>query len=224
MIIQKIHSMGMFIIIASTMLIGQASVPADARMVDIKTPKNQQITLSISSSPSKAEIYINKEPGKKTSPDAYTPIMLKNIKETTISLTLFKKGYSDTTLLLDFAPATTQNINIFMVPLPVTALEAQNQFLRDRFHVKLGRYCFISFPMFMAAGAGFLYYSENNKEKADKARSYLDKTIIQSGPEFEAMQRQYTNETRKRNLKLITGIALFGVAAVDLGAGLVLYF
>jgi hypothetical protein len=207
-----------------TMLIGQPAIPGDTTRVDISPTKKTQITLSISSSPTRAEIYINKKPGKKTSPDAYTPATLKSLKKTQMSLTLFKKGYLDTTLLLDLGPTATKNFNIFMVPLYVEALKGQEKFLQDRFYVQLGKYCFISVPVFLAAGAGFLYYAGLNKTKADEARSFIDKSIVQSGPAFDAMQKQYTNETRKRNIKFITGAVMFGVAAVDLGAGIVLYF
>jgi hypothetical protein len=223
MITRKIHDIGMFIIATSAMLFGRTSFPNDTTMDGIEPPKNQQVTLSISSSPSSAEIYIDKKPGKRISPDAYTPATLKNIKSAQISLTLFKKGYLDTTLLLDLTSTNTKNINILMVPPHVKDLEAQDQFLRDRFHAQLGKYCFISCPVFIAAGAGLIYYSGKNKKKADEARSYLDKTILRDA-KFDAMQQQYTDETSKRNSRLVTGIVLSGLAAIDLGVGIVLYF
>jgi hypothetical protein len=217
MITHKIRSIGTFIIFASTIPIG----PTLAIAADVQTP---QCALSISSSPFKAEIYLNKLPGKRTRPDAWTPTLFKNLKSAQISLTLFKKGYSDTTLLVDLIPAATKTIDISMVPLHVQALPAQERFLRQRFCAQIGKYCLISTPAFIAAGAGLLYYAEKSKKKADDARSYLDKTIKLSGPVFDAMQRQYTNETQKRKTRFGAGIAAFGLAAVDLGAGIFLYF
>jgi hypothetical protein len=217
MITHKIRAMGTFIVFASTIPVGPTlAVAADAQ--------NPQCALSVSSSPFKAEIYLNKLPGKRTTPDAYTPTLFKNFKSTKVSLTLFKKGYSDTTLLVALAPAATTAIDISMIPLHVQALPAQDKFLRQRFYTHIGKYCLISTPAFIAAGAGLLYYAGKSKKRADDARSYLDKTIVLSGSDFDAMQQQYTNETRKRKTRFGAGIAALGAAAVDLGAGIFLYF
>jgi hypothetical protein len=213
----KIRAAGTFIVFAGTALTCATLAIAG----EAQTPQG---ALSISSSPFKAEIYLNKSPGKKTNPDARTPALFKNLKGSQVSLTLFKKGYSDTTLLVDLTPAATKTIDISMVPLHVLALPAQEKFLRERLYVQVGKYCLISTPAFIAAGTGLLYYADKSKKRVDDARSYLDKTILLSGPEFDAMQRQYTNETRKRNTRFISGIVMFGLAAVDLGAGIILYF
>jgi hypothetical protein len=217
MITQNIRAIVLFVIFASAILISRT----DATAADAQTPP---CALSISSSPFRAEIYLNRQPGKRTSPDAHTPALFKNIKDKQVSLTLFKKGYLDTTLFLDLTPAATATIDISMVPLHVQALPAQERFLRERFCVQLGKYCLISTPVFAAAGAGLLYYAGKNQKKADEARSYLDKTIRQQGPDYDAMQLQYKNETRKQQTKFITGIVMFGLAAVDLGAGIILFF
>jgi hypothetical protein len=224
MITRKIHAVAMVVIATITMLIGQTPIPNDTTIEAIIANKNLPSTLSVSSLPTSAEIYIDKKPGKRTSPDGYTPETFTNLKNKEIILTLFKKGYSDTTLYLDLTPATTNNINITMVPPHVKALEAQDRFLRDRFLAKIGKYCLISSPVFLAAGAGFLYYSEKNRKKAEEARSYLDRTIIHYGAEFDAMQQQYTYEKQKRNSRFVSGIVLSGLAAIDLGLGIVLYF
>lgn len=193
-------------------------------MVDTLPRITQPVMLSISSSPSRAEIYIDKKPGKRISPDAYTPAILKNFKTNPLQLTLFKKGYSDTTFVLNAASDATKSIEIFMSPLHVDSLRSQNLFFQERYHAQLGRLCFISSPLFAAAGAGLLYYSEKNRKKADEAKSFIDRTIIPSGPEFNDMEKQYTNETKKRNTRFIAGLVMFGLAAIDIGAGFVLYF
>lgn len=228
MISQKRYFAGVFVMTAITMLIAQSSVPDDSAMIDVTPSNKQHAALSISSSPSEAEIYINKKPGKRTSPDASTPATLKNIKIAPISLTLFKKGYSDTTIRLNLAPGTTKYLDIYMFPLHVDSIKSQNRFLRTRFHAKLGRFCFMLSPFLIAGGAGVLYYSKRCGEKADEAKSFLEICNIIIKPcdkdSIDAMQRQYSNETRKRNLTFIPGIVLSGLAAVDLGAGIILYF
>jgi hypothetical protein len=221
--IQLIHNVGIFIIFAYAMHFAQTPGPASNTVSENASMQTHETTLSISSSPANAEIYINKNPGKRTRPDAFTPAVLANLKPEQIRLSFFKKGYADTTLLLNLA-SSVKNLNILMYPIHVDSLKSQNRFLQQRYNAQLGRLCFVSSPLLAAAGAGLMYYSKKNKDKADKAKSFLENTIITSGSEYDAMQHQYTDEMKKRNLKFYSGIALLGLAAIDAGVGFVLYF
>ncbi len=188
----KLRMITMFVGVAAMQLIGQPAVPGDSSLAGAHA---SQATLSIRSSPSAAECYIDKKPGTRTRPDGFTPTTLEIPQKPNISLTLFKKGYSDTTILLQRAPAAAGTISVSMIPLHVDSLVAQNRFLRDRFLIRVGRCCLGTSPLFLAAGAGSMYYGKKNKKKADKARLYR-----------------------------AAGLVSLGVGAVDLGAGIILYF
>jgi len=200
------------------------SYPDDSTAIDITLGKHSSASLAVTSFPAAAEIYIDKKPGKRTSPDAKTPATIKDLKYFQVKLTLFKKGYADTMLHVNILPDKVNHIDISLNTIKPQSIKAQNRLLSDRFHARIGRYCFITSPVFIIGGAGALYYAEKNKKKADVAQAYLEQTIIQSGPTYDVMQRQYTDETRKRNLRFASGIALFGLSAIDLGAGILLYF
>lgn len=201
------------------------SYPDDSAMVDISPQKTDQTTLSIASIPSSAEIYINKKPGKRTIPDGRTPATLKKIEHTQLILTLFKKGYSDTTISLSINSNKANSIEIALNTISNQSIDAQNRLLRDRFHVQLGRYCFISSPLFLITGAGFLYYAGKNYQKADDAQDFLKKSILPpTDPRYRAAQRQNNDETRKGDAKRNASIAFFCIGAISLGAGIYLYF
>jgi hypothetical protein len=220
MFTQKIHVGVIFLIFTRSLLIGQPSSVIDG----INTVPLPRCTLSITSSPLRAEIYLDKRPEKKISPDGYSPKIFKNINKPKMSVTLFKKGYSDTTLLLDLSSATFTNIDISMVPLHVQALQNQERFIKARLRTRLGKSFFISSPAFIVGGAVLLYFADQNSKSVEEARSDLNNSIIQTGPKFKAMQQHYLDETKQKNIKFIAGVTLLSMAAVSLGAGIILYF
>lgn len=191
---------------------------------NIKNSIDGKTSLYITSSPSIAEVYLNKKPSKRTSPDTRTPAIIKNLKNTSVNLTLFKKNYTDTTLSFEVFPGKVNRIDISLEKIKPELVNVQNKFLSDRAHVRAGKILVFSSPLFIAGGAGLMYLSEKNRRKADEARSYLEKTILQTGSKYEAMQRQYDEESYERSTKFYPGIALLSLAVIDLGIGLVLYF
>jgi hypothetical protein len=201
------------------------SYPNDSSMVYINPQQSFKTTLSISSSPSKAEIYINTKPGKRISPDARTPAVIKNVKGPVIQMTLFKKGYSDSTVFLNLAPNKTKNIDISLNPLRPEAIDIQNRILRDRFHARVGRFCFITSPLFILAGAGCLYYAEKNYKNAEEANSNYNRSMRpENSPEKIALKKQFDDETTNGNVKRNIAIGSFGIGAIALVAGLCFYF
>jgi hypothetical protein len=181
-------------------------------------------TLSISSFPCSAEVYINKKPNKRIKPDGVTPATFKNPEHASISLTLFKKGFQDTTQLLDIKPNAVNNYEFSLGPLRQESVSAQNKLLRDRLHVQIGRYCFIASPVFIAIGAGLLYFANKNQDKADEAKSYLARSMEQSDQQYTEMQQQYTDEKSKAKVKRGLAVGSFVMAAAALGFGIYLYF
>lgn len=181
-------------------------------------------SLRIESYPAAAEVYVNKKPGKRISPNAKTPATIKRLDDLSVSVTLFKKNYADTTFIFELKEKSVNKLNITLSKIRPEAVNAQNRLLHERSQVSIGKVCIISSPLFLLGGAGLVYLSEKNRQKADDARIYLERTIIQHGSKYETMQKQYKDESNKGNAKLFSGIALLGVAAVDLGIGFIMYF
>jgi hypothetical protein len=175
--------------------------------------------------PPDAELYINKKPGKRVVPDASTPARLKFPHDSTLILTLFKKGYADTTFSIDVRSNGTNGRDITMNPLSQTQTGVQNRFVRDRYHALLGRYCFISSPVFVIAGACFLYLSGKNYHNADNAQYFLKNTILPpTDAKVTAAQQEFSDETSSGNAKRNASIVFFSLGTLALGAGFCLYF
>jgi hypothetical protein len=199
--------------------------PDDSTMVDLGPQKSYKTTLSISSFPAEAEIYLNTKPGKRIRPDAHTPAIIKNIEGSAIQMTLFKKGYSDTTILLNLGSNVPKNVDISLAPIRAAGIDDQNQLLHDRFNARLGKCFFITTPLLIGAGAGFLYYAEKAYDKAKKTRTFLENTLLPStDPKVVETQQQYNDEVKKADMKRNFSIASFGVGVMTLSIGLLLYF
>jgi hypothetical protein len=200
------------------------SYPDDSAMVAIPRMTGRTY-LSITSIPSRAEVYINKKPGKKISPDARTPATIKNIENSRLSLTLFKKGYADTTLALNIISGKVNDIEVTLGAIMKESIDNQNRLLRQRFHAQIGRCCFIASPVFLIIGAGFLYYAEQNYKTAKDAKIFLDNSLRPAtDPQQMITQKRYNDETKKGDSKRNTAVAFFGIGALALGAGIIFYF
>lgn len=200
------------------------SKPATNEVSEIKNSKDDQTSLYITTNPAGAEVYLDKKPGKRISPDFKTPGTIDHFKNPNVNVTLFKKGYADTTISFNILPGKSKNIDISLKKISPETAGAQKRLLKDRTHVKIGRVCIYTSPIFIAGGAGLIYLSEKNRQKAEDARDYLDKTIVRSGQTYDDMVQQFDDESNSRDLKFFSGIALFGLAAIDLGGGLILFF
>jgi hypothetical protein len=112
-----------------------------------------------------------------------------------------------------------------MNPLSQTQTGVQNRFVRDRYHALLGRYCFISSPVFVIAGACFLYLSGKNYHNADNAQYFLKNTILPpTDAKVTAAQQEFSDETSSGNAKRNASIVFFSLGTLALGAGFCLYF
>jgi hypothetical protein len=201
------------------------SYPDDSAAVEITPQKAFKTAVSISSFPLGAEIYINKKPGRKISPDARTPITISGVQGPSVWMTLFKKGYSDTTFALVLAPFQTKFVDINLAPLRAEGIDAQNRLLHDRVQARLGKYYLVASPLFLAAGAGCLYFAEKNFQSAEAALLKYNQSLrTADDPEKKALDKVRQDETDKGNLKRYAAIGAFGFGGLALTAGIILYF
>jgi hypothetical protein len=197
--------------------------PLAANVLQVETNKDGQTSLQIGTDPPAVEVYIDKKPGKRVSPYARTPITISNLKNPSISVTLFKKGYSDTTISLNLISGKVNQIDITLGEIKPEAVTAQNNLLHERAQVKLGKVCLISSPFFIAGGAGLLYISEKNRKKANEISKYVN-TSFTSKAEYENKKSQFDNEVQNWKMKCYPGIALLGLGALECAFGFILYF
>lgn len=197
--------------------------PLAANVSLVETSKDGLTSLRISSDPTAAEVYIDKKPGKKVSPNAMTPATISHLKNPSISVTLFKKNFADTTISLNLISGKVNQIDISLSTIGPESVSAQNNLLRERAQVKLGKACFITTPFFLIGGAGLLYLSEEHRKKANEAGEYVNNSFS-SSPEYGTRQIQHKNETTNWKKKFYPGIALLGVGAIDCVIGCILYF
>jgi hypothetical protein len=197
--------------------------PLAANVSMVETSKDGQTSLRIGSDPPAAEIYIDKKPGKKVSPYAITPATISHIKNPSISVTLFKKNFTDTTISLNLISGKVNQIDITLSNIKPESVSAQNNLLHERARVKLGKVCLITTPFFLIGGAGLLYLSEKHLKKANEAGEYVNNSFS-SSPNYETMIIQHKNETDNWKKKFYPGIALLGVGAIDCAIGCILYF
>jgi hypothetical protein len=201
------------------------SYPDDSSMVNIAPRQAFKTKVSVSSFPSKAEIYINRKPGKKISPIARTPATINDVEGPAVQMTLFQKGFSDTTFILNLEQFQAKYVNISLPPLRAEGIDAQNQLLHDRFQVNLGRWCFYVSPLFLAAGAGCLYYADKNFKKADAIQiTYNQSFRPENDPQKKALVKQRDDELDQGKMKRYAAIGSFGVGALVFATGLFLYF
>lgn len=179
----------------------------------------------ISTSPSKAEIYLDKKPGKRVRRNSLTPALIPSEgTDERVKVTLFKKGFIDTTFIVDFA-RTRKNIDVALSAISPDRVAGQNRFLRDRLHAHLGISCFIATPILLGAGAGFTSYARSQRDVADEKKGFLDNTFLSPDDAYYRKQeRAYDKADRLSNLGTGGAIGTFILGAVAAGAGVVLFW
>jgi hypothetical protein len=194
----------------------------DIKEIVIVLNKSKSL-LSISSTPKNAEVYINKKPGSRIEPDAHTPASLKSGTNAQINLTLFKKGYADTTFVIDIVPCQTTMASVTLRGLDQKALAEQNDMLWKRCKVRIGRFSLISSPVFLIGAVGLFYLAQHDYKDAKDAKDFLDNAITRTD-QYTAMEKKYSDSNRRGNTKTSFGFVLLGIGCIAAGTGLVLYF
>lgn len=185
--------------------------------------KASKSLLSISSTPQNAEVYINKKPGPRIEPDARTPAKIKTGANAQINLTLFKKGYADTSLSVYIVPCQTTTAAVSLRIPDQKTLTDQNYFLRKRWKIRIGRFGLFSSPVFLLGAGSLLYIAQGDYKSAQDAKDFLDNAITRTD-QYTVKEKQYSDFNRRGNTETSIGFALLGIACVAVGTGIALYF
>jgi hypothetical protein len=195
----------------------------ESRDVTLALKKSHK-TLCVSTTPPNAEVYVNKTPSKKVEPDAVTPATLKNLAYAQPRITVFKKGYIDTSFSVDLRPWNITHVNVGLRSADSKTAASQQTLINDRWKVRVGRCALVASPILLAGAGVLLYLAQKDYKVANNADYFLSNTIVDSGERYNAMRKQYDDATRKGDLKSGGGFSLLGLGVLAGGVGITLFF
>lgn len=204
--------------------LGKVTLEANkVRKLDLKLTKKKTV-LKISSNPSEAEVYLNRMKGIKKQPDKITPAIFENIEAGKYTVSLFNIGYQDTSIFVDLQPNQTTEIVINLNKVDEIKIDDQKLFIKKREQRRLGIRFDIGGVLSLIGGTVFYVLGANDYNDAIDAKNYLDKSVIQSGPEYDEQLKINQDKSNSASWKKATGYVLWGAGAASLGLGLVLTF
>ncbi len=192
--------------------------------ISLKLEK-QKTALKITSKPTEAEIFLEKEKTLSKKPDQLTPGIFYDITSGPHKFSLFKVGYVDTTLSITIKEFESNNFSISLVEeTDNKKILQQKKFVKRRKQRKPGRIMIIGSVGLAAAGAILMYYAQEDYDDAMDIKDKLDLSSIKSGPVYEDLVKENKDENDSGNLKTGLSIGMFGAAGVCGGLGIVLFF
>jgi len=185
--------------------------------------KPQETVLKVLTNPSEAEVYINSHPSKSKWPDATTPAVYEGVKTDNLKLTIFSQGYLDTTISVSIAKNKENMISIDLKSGDATLTALQNRLMKQRSNRRLGFRLSIASLLLAAGGGACEYLAQKDYSVALDDKKYLDQASI-TDARYYAKVKENKDKTDAGNQKAYIGYGLFGVAAIGMTFGLVLYF
>lgn len=196
---------------------------ANPASFNTKKDARKKALLTLSSVPQDAEIYVNKKPGPRVEPEAHTPATIKIANCASVNVTLFKKGYTDTSFSLDLLPDQTVAASVSLRDLAQDLFPGQKSMLKQRLKVRIGRCCLISSPVFLIGAGSLFFFAQRDYATAKDANDYVNSMIAKT-PEYSLKQQEITDYNRKGDTKTNFGFFLLGLGCIAAGAGIALYF
>ncbi len=186
--------------------------------------KPQQTALKVLSEPSETEVYFNASPGKSRWPDQVTPAVFENVQAEKVKLTLFKPGYFDTSFTVNLLKNRENTVRINMNAADSSYSRLQHRFILQRKQRRIGLSLSIGSGIVAAGGIAAFVLAKKDYDDALEARELLDKSVIKSGPDYEAALEENRIKSESGDSKYIKGALLSGAALIGLATGIVLYF
>jgi TolB-like protein len=188
------------------------------------TLQKQKTMLKITSEPSEAEVYLVKRPGAGTKPDQITPAIFENLSPGTVSVTLFKIGFRDTTVPCLINANEINTYQIKLTGADPDYIKQQKKMVSARKQRKIGVWLSVSSLACGAVGGGLNYWAQKDFDEALTAKEFLDASDVRQGPEWDENLRINKEKTDSGNLKYQSGIGLLIAGGAGLAAGVTLYF
>ncbi len=183
-------------------------------------------TLRISSWPSGAELYLGDRPGsfvKKAPLGSPCEIRLGR-SDTLVRATLFKPGYSDTTLDIRIADFPRSFAWIELQEADLDRIELQEQILDRRKNRQVGKVLFASSLVPLALAGTFAALSEAHFHDAEKARKKIENSVIREGDAYRSFERKFSDAKESgKNYRTAAAVSL-GFSALFLVSAVIFYF
>lgn len=183
-------------------------------------------TLRISSWPIGAELYLGNRPGsfvRKSPIKSPHEIRLGN-SDTTVRVTLFKPGYSDTTLDIRVS-AFPQNFTwIELEEADLDRIESQEKILDRRKDRQTGKILFVSSLLPLSLSGTFAVLSQIRFQDADRAREKIEKSVIRKGERYRTFEKEFSDAKKSgKDFRTAAAVSL-GFSALFLVSAVIFYF
>jgi hypothetical protein len=183
-------------------------------------------TVRVESNPGSAEVYLDEKPSLYLSPSHLTPAAMFDVrpgKDRTLSF--FKVGYYDTTLVVEEIPAyQTTRFSVELRPVSdLNLIASQKSFVAKRKKKRIGKYLLYSAILPALAGGTYYYLAQDDYTKADKNASlYNNAGVLDERTEGFRKKSNQLNDSG--DLKSTTALILTGSASLLGAVGIVLRF
>lgn len=191
--------------------------------IELKLRKRKTV-LRVLTRPSDAEVYIDGKPRVGKWPDHLTPALIDGFEEDTVRLTIFKVGYVMREVV---RPVEHNRVNEFKIALkeaPVELMREQKTLVKKRKQRRVGWVLTVGGVGLLAGGTTTFLLARSDYAEAEDIKDRLDRSVVHTGPEYEALVQENQDKTDSGNTKSILSYALWGAGAVASTLGLVFVF
>lgn len=188
---------------------------------------SQKKYLHISTTPYTADVFVNKhKPDYAKKPDYISPDFIElQEKDKSVLISLFKKGYADTTIKVTLSPKDTSYFIVSLQPdYDPAHADAKDKILAKRMRRSVGRVLIgVSFiPLLTSATTAFFCNQQLNKAKDSKEK--IENSLIRDGEGYNSINESFKDH--RDNAKIYKKATYAGLiaGAAFLSVGLILSF
>lgn len=183
-------------------------------------------TLRISSWPLGAELYLGERPAsfvRKSSIKSPHNVPLGS-SDSIVRVTLFKPGYSDTTLDIRVSASPQSFAWVELEEADLDKIEIQEQILDRRKDRQIGKILFASSLLPLSLSGTFAAISSHRFRDADRTRKKIESSVIREGEEYRTFEKKFS-EAKKSGKDYRTAAAVsLGFSALFLVSAVIFYF
>ncbi len=197
-----------------------------AATLSASDPSDSTRTLRISTWPSGAELYIGNRPASfaRKAPFRSPHELRLESADTVVRATLFKPGYSDTTLDIHVADFPHSFAWIALEEADLYKIELQEQILDRRKNRQVGKILFASSLVPLALAGTFAAIAESRFQDAEKARKKIENSVIREGKAYRSFERTFSNAKESGKNYRTAAIVSLGFSALFLVSAVIFYF
>ena len=183
-------------------------------------------TLRISSWPLGAELYLGDRPGsfvRESSCKSPHDFHLER-SDSIVRVTLFKPGYSDTTLDIRVTDSPQSFAWIELEEADLEKIEFQEKILDRRKNRHIGKILFASSLLPLSLTGTFTALSTLRFRDADRAREKIENSVIREGEEYRSSKKKFSDAKKGgKNYRTAAGVSL-GFSALFLVSAIIFSF